>query len=173
MRRPSTLAPRPSTPMKAMLTRKFGTFAGLAALALILVAAAYLPSSCQLKPEQQARLNAIAVPASSILSKVAIKEGWIEPGDEVVIQRGVAVVTSAESRDVKLFQLAELGLDAALKDGLLNEGDTVKLTTPTEATILTPPFQEPLPLPPCDFIDAPSAPPPDGPLNPLLPPASK
>ena len=79
-----------------------------------------------------------------------------------------AVVTSAESREVKLFQLAEIGLDAALKNELIHESDTVTVHTPTEV-VITPasgppdaslPLIEPLPA---------SAPAKESPAKPLPP----
>lgn len=114
---------------------KFGPSLGIALCAIAIVAAAHLPSSCSLTPEQRQQLQAISVPASSILSKAAISQGWIQPGDEVTIQRGVAVVVSDDKTETKLFKLAELGLDHAIDSGLLDVTDKVTLETPTQVTI--------------------------------------
>lgn len=114
---------------------KFGPSLGIALCAVAIVAAAHLPSSCSLTPEQRQQLQAISVPASKIISKAAISQGWIEPGDEVTIQRGLAVVVSDDKAETKIFKLAELGLDHAIDSGLLDLSDTVTLVTPTEVTI--------------------------------------
>lgn len=117
--------------------KKFGPTLGIVVCAIAIVASLHLPS-CSLTAEQQAQLRSISVPAAGILSKAAISQGWLEPGDEVTIQRGVAVVASEQSREVKLYQLAELGLDEALKKGLLTTSDAVTVDTPTQVTITTP-----------------------------------
>ena len=149
---------------------KFGTSLGILALIGIVAGFTFAPSSCSsLTPDQQARLQAIAVPAAGIVSQVALHKGWIEPGDEITIQRGVAVVTSAGEPEAKLFALAELGIAEALKKGLVQEGDTITVKNADVVTILTPPTEGPLPMPFGDLIGDPE-PTPDAPLSPLLPP---
>jgi len=131
--------------MKHYLMKKFGPILGLVALAGVIAGFTFAPASCSLNPQQQQRLQAIAVPASSIFSAVAVRQGWIEPGDKVTVQRSVAIVTSPDSAEVKLFALAELGLDEALKKGLLDTGDVVTVDTPTQVSITSPPQQAPGP----------------------------
>jgi hypothetical protein len=148
--------------------KKFGPLLGLIALAGIVLGFTFAPSSCTMTPQQQQRLQAISVPAAGILSSVAVSKGWIEPGDKIIIQRGVAVVTSADSSEAKLFALAELGIAEALKNGLVDEGDVITLENTKTVSILAPSTEGPLTIPFGDLIGGPE-PLPDGPLNPLLP----
>lgn len=129
--------------------KKFGASIGLLAFFGICTAFVLTPSSCSLTPEQQQRLQSISVPAAGIISKAAVAQGWVQPGDEITIQRGIAVVTSADDGETKLFKLAEIGLDHALSKGLVSDDDTVKVDTPTQVTITSPPQQAPGPaIPP-------------------------
>ena len=155
--------------MKTYLMQKSGPTLGLIALAVIVIGYTLIPTSCQLNPEQQKRLQAIAVPAAGIVSTVAIQKGWIAPGDDIVIQRGVAVVTSEGNSQTKLFALAELGIAEAMKKGLVSEGDVITLQSKEVVTILAPSTEGPLPIPFGDLIGDPE-PSPSGPLAPLLPP---
>jgi hypothetical protein len=149
---------------------KFGTSLGILALIGIVAGFTFAPSSCSsLTPDQQARLQAIAVPAAGILSEVAVRKGYIEPGDKITLQRGIAIVTSADDAETKLFNLAELGIQDALANGLVSEGDTITVKSEDVVTILTPPTEGPLPIPFGDLIGDPEIKP-DGPLSPLLPP---
>lgn len=118
---------------------KLGTSLGLLAFFGICTAFVITPSSCSLTPEQSQRIQALSVPATGILSAAAISQGWVQPGDVVTIQRGVAIVTSAGDGETKLFQLAELGLDHTMRQGLVNPGDTIKLDTASTVTITTAP----------------------------------
>jgi hypothetical protein len=154
--------------VKTYLMKKFGPILGLIALAGIVLGFTFAPSSCTMTPEQQKRLQAISVPAASILSTVAVSKGWIEPGDKITIQRGVAVVTSTDSTEAKLFALAELGITEALKNGLVEEGDVITLENTKTVSILAPSTEGPLTIPFGDLIGGPD-PLPEGPLNPLLP----
>lgn len=148
---------------------KFGTSLGILAMIGIVAGFTFAPSSCALKPDQQARLQAIAVPAAGILSEVAVRKGYIEPGDKITMQRGIAIVTSADDAETKLFNLAELGIQDALNKGLVSEGDTITVKSADVVTILPPSNEGPLPIPFGDLIGDPEITP-DGPLNPLLPP---
>jgi hypothetical protein len=138
--------------MKTYLMKKFGPYLGLVALVGIIIGYTLLPTSCgSLTAEQQKRLQAITVPAASIGLTIAQQKGWIEPGDKVTLQRGIAIVTSPGDSETKIFELAELGLAHAMKDGVLSDGDVLKIENAKEVSILS---QEG----------------PSGPMNPLLPP---
>jgi len=153
--------------MKHLLVKKYGTLIGLAAFAAMLTFSMFIPSSCSLTPEQRQQLQAISVPAAGILSKAAVAQGWVAPGDEITIKRGVAVVMNNERTETKIFQLAELGLDHAIDRGLLTPADTVTVDTPTQLTItspangvLTPAAAETLPvIAPGELLPKPSPPP--------------
>lgn len=139
---------------------KFGTTLGLIALAGIVAGFTLAPSSCSsLTPEQQQRLQSIAVPAAGILSEIAVRKGYIEPGDKITIQRGVAVVTSADDPQAKIFSLVELGITDALNKGLVNEGDVITLKNKDVITIASP---EPLPATPPGELGNQLLPPPGG-----------
>ena len=125
--------------MYSILMKKFGALFALLALACLTIGLMLTPSSCSLTPEQSQRLQALSVPATGILSAAAISQGWVQPGDVVTIQRGVAIVTSPGDGEAKLFQLAELGLDHTMRQGLVNPGDTIKLDTPATVTITAAP----------------------------------
>jgi hypothetical protein len=125
--------------MKNLLMKKFGPYIGISAFVVICAAAALTPSSCSLTPDQQAKLRSISVPVAGIISKVALDQGWVQSGDEITFQRGIAVVTSTDDRETKLFKLPEIGLDHALNRGLVSDGDTIKVDTPTQITITSPP----------------------------------
>jgi hypothetical protein len=57
---------------------------------------------------------------------VAAAKGKITPGDNVAIQRGLAIVTNpADPTSVKVFSLAELGLQAAVARGVIKQGDAL------------------------------------------------
>lgn len=57
---------------------------------------------------------------------VAAAKGKISTGDNVAIQRGLAIVTNpAEPTSVKVFSLAELGLQAAVARGAIKQGDAL------------------------------------------------
>ena len=119
--------------------KKFGPLLGILALAAILIGFTMTPSSCSsLTTEQQQRLQAISVPLASLGLAYAQSEGWIEPGDRITLTRGVAVVVSPSDTETKLFKLAEIGLDAALKRGLVNGGDVITVTSPSEVSIQSP-----------------------------------
>ncbi len=149
--------------MKHLLVKKYGPFLGLAVMAALVIGMAHLPS-CQLSPEQQHTLRTLSVPASKILSKAAVSQGWVEPGDEITIQRGIAVVVSDADKETKLYQLAEIGLDRALHSGFMTVDDKVTVNTPTEVTIT-----DGSTLPPDAQLTLPSIPPVEL-KNELLPP---
>lgn len=122
------------------LMNKLGPILGLLAFfGLIVALATSSPSCSSLTPEQRQQIQALSVPAASILSRAAVSQGWVQPGDVITIQRGVAVVVSEDKKETKLFKLAELGLETALDRGLLNAGDTVTVETPSQVTITSPP----------------------------------
>jgi hypothetical protein len=131
--------------MKNLLMKRFGPLIGIALCFAAVLSFAFLPASCQLTPEQAQRLQSISVPAASLGLTLAQSQGWIEPGDKITITRGVAVVTSRGDTQTKLFQLAELGMETALRRGLVNEGDVISLVTPSHASISAPPPPAPLP----------------------------
>jgi hypothetical protein len=133
--------------MKKILMKKLGPYVGVSAFVAICAGFVLAPSSCSLTPDQQAKLHSISVPVAGIISKVAIDQGWVESGDEISIQRGIAVVTSGDDHETKLFKLAEIGLDHALNRGLVSDGDTIKVNTPTQITITSPPESLPAPDP--------------------------
>lgn len=57
---------------------------------------------------------------------VAAAKGKITTGDNVAIQRGLAIVTNPEDpTSVKVFSLAELGLQAAVARGVVKQGDAL------------------------------------------------
>lgn len=57
---------------------------------------------------------------------VAAAKGKITPGDNVAIQRGLAIVTNpADPTSVKVFSIAELGLQAAVARGAIKQGDAL------------------------------------------------
>lgn len=133
-----------------MLMKRFGPFIGLLLFAVIILGAAHLPSSCSsMTPAQQARLQAVAVPAASLGLHIAQSRGYIEPGDRVLIQRGVAVLTSGDDTEAKLFRLAELGIEHAMKQGVVKDGDLIELQDADVALISSePPPQVAPPLEP-------------------------
>jgi len=147
--------------MKTYLMKKFGPILGLIALAGIVLGFTFAPSSCTLTPDQQRRLQAIAVPATSIGLAYAQNRGLIEPGDKITLTQGVAIVVSDKTSEAKLFELTELGLQHAVKTGLLANGDVVTVQSADQVTITSP--EQPLLIPNGDSIAD------DGPLNPLLP----
>lgn len=136
------------TLMKSILVKKFGSILGLLALAALVAGFTLAPSSCSLTPEQQQRLQSIAVPATSLGLAYAQSQGLIEPGDRITITQGVAIVVSDKTTEAKLFDLTELGLKEALRKGLIQDGNVITLTNPNTASIAVP----------------------SGPANPLLPP---
>lgn len=136
--------------MKHYLMKKFGPILGLIALAGIVLGFTFAPSSCSsLTPEQQQRLQAIAVPAASIGLTYAQSQGLIQPGDKITLTQGVAIVVSDKTSEAKLFELTELGLQHAVRTGLLQDGNVVTVQSTDQVSIASPP---------------------QAPLNPLLPP---
>ena len=129
--------------------KKFGPILGIIALAGIVLGFTFAPTSCSLTPEQQKRLQSIAVPAASLGLAYAQSQGYITPGDRITITQGVAVVVSDKTPEAKLFDLAELGLKEAMAKGLIENGNVITLTNDETASIAAPPGE---------------------PVNPLLPP---
>lgn len=123
--------------MKTVLMNKFGTTLGIVVCAIAIGVTTQLPS-CSLTTEQRQKLQAISVPAAGIISKAAISQGWLQPGDEITMQRGVAVVFSPDDAETKIFKLAEIGIDRALEAGAVKPGDTITVDTPDQVTISTP-----------------------------------
>lgn len=124
--------------MKHILMKKFGPYLGILALSGLVLGFAFAPSSCTLTPEQRERLRVISVPLTRLGLKLAAAEGWIEPGDKLVIKDGVAVLLSEDGTTEKVFKLAELGLDLAIKDGVLVEGDVITVESDKMANVATP-----------------------------------
>ncbi|WP_397384722.1 hypothetical protein [Prosthecobacter sp.] len=57
---------------------------------------------------------------------LAAAKGKITPGDNVAIQRGLAIVTNpADPTSIKVFSLAELGLQTAVNKGVIKQGDAL------------------------------------------------
>lgn len=57
---------------------------------------------------------------------VAAAKGKISAGDNVAIQRGLAIVTNpADPTSLKVFSLAELGLNTAVSKGVIKQGDAL------------------------------------------------
>ena len=137
--------------MKHYLMKKFGPILGLIALAGIVLGFTFAPTSCSLTPEQQKRLNSIAVPAASLGLAYAQSQGLIQPGDRITLTQGVAIVVSNKTSEAKLYEIAELGLQHDVKTGLLSNGDVVTVHPANQITITSP----------LEY----------GPANPLLPPA--
>ena len=68
----------------------------------------------------------VTVALADLGLNVAAAKGKISAGDNVAIQRGLAIVTNpAEPTSVKVFSLAELGLQAAVARGAIKQGDAL------------------------------------------------
>lgn len=131
----------------------------LTALVLVSISGALSLCSC-LSPQARDLIKA-AVPVVIPLTQAVEASGNLPPGSSVLIEQTTAVITSADSKEVKLMKLKDIGVDAAMKDGLIQEGDKllvdqtgaalVKLTVALEES-MRPPAEAP-------------------PVNPILPPA--
>ncbi|MFZ2276309.1 MAG: hypothetical protein WAW39_00865 [Prosthecobacter sp.] len=68
----------------------------------------------------------VTVALADLGLNVAAAKGKIAPGDNVAIQRGLAIVTNpADPTSLKVFSLAELGLSTAVSKGVLKQGDAL------------------------------------------------
>lgn len=123
--------------MHTILMKRFGIVTGglIAAAALILFGS-QLPSCAT--PEQTARLLKFADLGLKVGLAVASNEGVISPGDRIVIGRTVGVLTSQGGEEEKLIQLADIGLDVAVAEGLLNEGDVLLIREKEEVLVVPP-----------------------------------
>lgn len=128
----------PNKPMKHILMKKFGPALGITLFAIAIVSAASLPASCSVLAPYREGLQALSVPASKVLSKAAVSQGWVKPGDEITVQRGLAVVVSDDAPAAKVFRLTEIYLEDALKSGVVNHQDTVTLITADQVEITKP-----------------------------------
>lgn len=68
----------------------------------------------------------VTVALADLGLNVAAAKGKIAPGDNVAIQRGLAIVTNPEDpTSLKVFSLAELGLSTAVSKGVIKQGDAL------------------------------------------------
>jgi hypothetical protein len=68
----------------------------------------------------------VTVALADLGLNAAAAKGKISAGDNVAIQRGLAIVTNpADPASVKVFSLAELGLQAAVARGAIKQGDAL------------------------------------------------
>lgn len=124
--------------MKRLIER----YAALAACGILVAAilvAAHLPASCTLTPAQRARVDAvlpIVLPLSQAALTYAESTGNLPPGSSVTISQGLAVIASDASPTEKVVQLKTLGLDAALREGVLQEGDRAIVDAAGTALVL-------------------------------------
>lgn len=131
----------------------------LLACAVIAAASSLTLCSC-LSPRAKEFLVA-AAPIVVPLAKAAETSGHLPPGSSVIIDRGVAVITSSETKEQKVMALKTLGVETAVNEGLLKEGDKLIVDQAGEALVKI--------ITAVEAANAPADPP--GPVNPLLPPA--
>ena len=103
------------------------------------------------------QILASAAPLVVEISKAAEASGKLPPGSAVLFQNGTAIVTSSDTQEQKLMALKEIGLEAAVKEGLIKEGDKllvdkagealVKIISTAEAAAQAPPASPLLPAP--------------------------
>lgn len=68
----------------------------------------------------------VTVALADLGLNMAAAKGKISPGDNVAIQRGLAIVTNpADPTSLKVFSLAELGLQTAVSKGVIKQGDAL------------------------------------------------
>lgn len=66
-----------------------------------------------------------AAPLVVNLSELGELSGKLPPGSTVAIRDGTAIITSDGSTTEKIMQLKTLGLEQAVKEGALKEGDAL------------------------------------------------
>lgn len=127
-----------------------------------------LATAC-LSPRTQEIVKA-AAPLVVSLSELGEVTGKLPPGTTVAIQNGTAIVTSDGTTAEKIMSLKDFGLEQAVKEGALKEGDALvvdkagtSLVQIVEAVRVARQPPDPITLPDGDTIS-------NGPLNPLLPP---
>lgn len=113
--------------------KKFGPYAALAAIVL-LIGVVCLPPSCTLTPEQRAQV----VPLVDLGLLVAESQGWVQAGDSVKISHGFAIVTSEASKQDKIYSLARIGLQEALEQGKVQNGQTLVIGEETAQIVNSP-----------------------------------
>ena len=100
-------------------------------------------SSCAFLSSQAGQ--ALIVSLVEIGLKSAVAKGKVSEGDQVTIQKSLAVVTNPnDSTVVKVFTLAELGLKSAVDKGVLKQGDALLIQEASvviKSAVVTP--QEP------------------------------
>lgn len=124
--------------------------------------AVVLVTAC-LSPRAQEIVKASA-PLVINLAQIGELSGHLPPGSSVIVKDGAAVVTSKGTTEEKLMSLKSLGIEQAVKDGKLKEGDALMVDQAgTSLVQLVEILRSTSQKPPAE----------DGPLNPLLPaPAS-
>lgn len=98
-------------------------------------AIAVLFVSC-LSPAGQEKFNKFVKAAAPLLvtaSQFAELTGHAPPGSTVAIQDGMAVITSPGSTEAKVMSIKRLGLEQAMKEGLIKEGERVKVEATADA----------------------------------------
>lgn len=89
----------------------------------ILCSLLVLATAC-LSPRSQ-KILAAAAPLVVSLAELGETTGKLPPGSTVAIHNGTAVIISAGSTQEKVMQLKQLGLQAAVTEGALKEGDAL------------------------------------------------
>lgn len=140
--------------------KKLGPSLGILALLVIIVGSAFLPSSC-LSPAQRAQLAPVIVPLTAAGGMLAERQGVLPPGSTVSIVQGTAIVLSPGSVQERALKLKDLGLQEALKAGVIADGDKLIVDAAGEALVKMLPAESP-PEPPAAS---------DAPASLLLPPA--
>lgn len=155
----------------------------VAFLGAMLAIAAFV--SC-LSPQQQEGFNKftkIAAPLVVGIAQYAELKGDLPPGTTVTISKGTAIITSDGTNEQKILALKDLGLAEAVNAGALKEGDRMIVDQTGTALVqlvkdLQPKDVVPLPAivqpPQLEHAPGPAIPiivRPEGPSNPLLPPA--
>ncbi len=123
--------------MYHMLKAKHGALIAIGILIMSVAGAGLLPSSCT-SPELKGFIKA-AVPVVVELSKAgttwAEATGNLPPGSSVVINQGLAVITQPGSTAEKIVSLKTLGVDEALKQGVIQEGDKLLVNAGSDALV--------------------------------------
>lgn len=111
--------------MYPLLMKRFSALFSILFCALIIIGSTLLPSSC-LSPQARdkiARLAPVVIPLTQAGMTWADNTGHLPPGSSVVINKGLAVITTEGTTSEKIVQLKTLGVDEALKTGVISEGD--------------------------------------------------
>lgn len=129
--------------------KRFGTLIGILLFAILLIASSLLPSSC-LSTDQRVRLAPLVIPLTSAAALLAEKQGVLTPGAAVTITQGTAIFLSTDDAQPRALALKELGLQEAIKQGVLNEGDRLVVDAAAAALVKLLPVEVPAPLPAAD-----------------------